>query len=200
MGLIETRGYTPLVTAVDGALKAAQVNLVTATLVGGGLATAALTGDVGSVQAALSAARAIIAESGVPGMTHVIARPDAAVWAMLAKDGLKAADEKPEGPPPGGEPATPTAPPAATPESQTPAVRPRAEAPQAAPAAEVPAVREAASVPAERVEPEVPAVREKAGLPVATAKPGRPPAEKPGGAKTAGKDKARKKPAKPTKK
>lgn len=89
MGIIETTGYTSLVVAVDGALKAAQVSLQSATLVGGGLANATVLGDVGAVEAALNAARGLITSMGAKGMTHVIARPDAEVWAMLAKSELK---------------------------------------------------------------------------------------------------------------
>ncbi len=148
LGVIETRGYTPLVTAVDGAVKAARVSLITAHLVGGGLAAATVSGEVGAVRAALDAAGAVIAGLGAEGMTHIIARPDPAVWAMLAKDGLATADEP--GPETGGGP------PKARPASEVPAVRPAAEAP---------AVKPEAQAPARRPTPEVPAVKPEAPMP-----------------------------------
>ncbi|UQZ90758.1 hypothetical protein C4J81_16715 [Deltaproteobacteria bacterium Smac51] len=152
LGIIETRGYTPLVTAVDGAIKAAQVSLLTRRLVGGGLANATVTGDVGAVKAAMDAAAAIITNMGAQGMTHVIARPAADVWKMLEEDGLKglsrSGDDSGAPLPPGGGSSGP---------EQVPAMRN---------AADVPAVRQTPEVPAIREETEVPAVRAEAGLPV----------------------------------
>lgn len=200
MGIIETRGYTPLITAVDGAIKAARVTLESRTLVGGGLSTATVTGEVGAVRAAMDAAKALISGLGATGMTQVIARPDPAVWAMLAEDGLKVDDENPQGPAPSGGPDKPSALPAMQPDSGVPAVRPTPEVPQIASAAGVPVVRDEAEVPAERVEPEVRAAKKEAKAPAAAKKPGRGPDGKAAPAKTSGSGKVRKKSAKPTKK
>lgn len=189
MGIIETRGYTPLVTAVDVAIKAAQVTLESKTLVGGGLSTATVTGDVGAVRAAMSAAEAVIAALGATGMTHVIARTDSAVWAMLAKDGLKVDDGKPDGSPPGGGPAK---------EPETPAADSSVtEALTVMPEAGLPAVRKEAEVPAERPEAEVPATREAAKVPATTGDYDQYPAVKPKKAVAGDKSKAKKKPNKP---
>lgn len=153
LGLIETRGYQPLVTAVDAAIKAARVSLVTTRLVGGGLVNATVRGDVGAVRAALDAALATINQMGACGMTHVIARPDPAVWALLAGDGLKGSDPwEPENGPKG--PAGP------------PAVRPEPEMPAHRVSPEVPAVKPDSDPPATRVEPEVPVVKPETGVPV----------------------------------
>ena len=192
MGIIETRGYTPLVTAVDGAIKAARVTLESKTLVGGGLSTATVTGDVGAVKAAMSAAEAIIAGLGATGMTHVIARPDSAVWAMLDKDGLKVGDGTPEGPAPGGGPSQ---------EPKTPAADSSGtEALTVAPEAGLPAVREEAEVPAERPEAGVPATRESAKVPAAAGGYDQYPAVKPKKTVAGEKAKAKKKPNKPSNK
>lgn len=148
LGLIEAWGQLPLITALDAAVKAAQVTPASAHLVGGGLSTATVKGDVGAVRAALDAAQAIFSQMEAQGMTHVIARPDSAVWAMLKKDGLKVDD----GPPPSGGGAD-SAPP------QTALSALKAEA-------AVPAVKAAANVPAIRVEAEPPAIKNKAEAPV----------------------------------
>jgi hypothetical protein len=160
LGLIETWGYLPLTTAVDGAVKAAQVSLASCRLVGGGLASAALRGDVGAVKAAMAAAMAIIAGLGARGVTHIIARPADAVWDMLENDGLNAPKpgEPPEGEPPesGGRPD----------DAKAPALKSSAGLPVARAVAEAPAVKAAAAVPAARPETAPPAAREKTALPV----------------------------------
>ena len=150
LGLIETRGQVPLVAAVDAALKAARVWLNSFRLVGGGLATATVRGDVGAVRAALDAARGQMDRMGAGGLVHVIARPDAAVWDMLEKDGLIVGPDSPGG---GGTP------PALRPEPEVPAVRPESEVPAVRPEPEVPAVRAESEVPMIPVEPPAPAAK-----------------------------------------
>lgn len=144
---MESRGQLPLTIALDASIKAARVSLAGFYKVGGGLTAAMVKGDVGAVNAAMSAARAVFEEMGAEAMTHVIARPDSAVWAMLAKDGLKIDDE----PEPGGAP---------------PALRPKAEVPAKHKAGGPPAERRAAEAPAERAATEVPAERAAAEVPV----------------------------------
>ena len=159
LGLIETRGEVPLVAAVDAAIKAAQVRLASFKLVGGGLINATVRGDVGAVRAATDAALGQIRSMGAIGMVHVIARPDAAVWTMLEKDGLIGSDSPPSG---GG--------------NMPPAVRKEAEVPAVRVEGEVPAVREEAEVPAVRAESEVPMIPVKPPAPAA--KPAKNPAQK----------------------
>ncbi len=180
LGLIETDGFLPLVTAVDGALKAARITLESRHLVGGGLSTATVRGDVGSVRAALSAADAIIKAMGADGMTHIIARPDSAVWAMLERDGLclpSSAGQAPDQP------------------AELPAVKSEAG---------LPVLKEEAEVPALRTEAEVPAIKAQAGLPAVQEEPGpggKPkapaePAPKTGDRKPAAKPRKPRKPGK----
>ncbi|MEX0742060.1 MAG: BMC domain-containing protein [Phycisphaeraceae bacterium] len=75
LGLIETRGHTPLVEATDAMLKAANVELVKTVPIGGAFITAVVRGDVGSVKAAVDAGAEAASRTGELIAAHVIARP-----------------------------------------------------------------------------------------------------------------------------
>ena len=75
LGLIETRGQTPLVQATDAMLKAANVQLVRTVPIGGAFITVLVRGDVGSVKAAVDAGADAAAKVGELVSAHVIARP-----------------------------------------------------------------------------------------------------------------------------
>lgn len=60
LGLIETKGVVAAIVGADAMLKAADVNLLEKTKVGGGLVVIAVTGDVGAVKAAVEAGVAAI--------------------------------------------------------------------------------------------------------------------------------------------
>ncbi len=77
LGLIETRGLIAAVESADAMLKAANVRLVEKTLVGGGLVSIAVTGDVGAVKAAVEAGEAAVKQlnSALLISQHVIPRP-----------------------------------------------------------------------------------------------------------------------------
>lgn len=75
IGMIETRGLTPLLEAVDAALKAADVTFSGWEKVGSGLVTAFFHGDVAGVKAAVDAAAEAAAQVGEVVSTQVIARP-----------------------------------------------------------------------------------------------------------------------------
>ena len=64
LGMIETRGFVGAVEAADAMVKAANVTLVGKEIIGGGLVTVLVRGDVGAVKAAVdsgaSAAKAVI--------------------------------------------------------------------------------------------------------------------------------------------
>ena len=77
IGLIETRGYVGLVEASDAMVKAANVELVKAIPIGGALITTIVKGDVGSVNAAVSAGKEAAQRVGNLVAAHVIARPAA---------------------------------------------------------------------------------------------------------------------------
>ena len=55
IGLLETRGFTGLAVATDAMLKSASVELHKQVAIGGGFVTTVITGDVGSVKAAVEA-------------------------------------------------------------------------------------------------------------------------------------------------
>lgn len=77
LGLIETRGLLPAIECADVMLKTAQVELVGKTLVGGGLVTIIVTGDVGAVTAAVEAGAAAVEPIGrlLLVSQHIIPRP-----------------------------------------------------------------------------------------------------------------------------
>ena len=75
IGLIETRGYVGLVEASDAMAKAANITLVKSIPIGGALITTVVTGDVGSVKAAVEAGREACQRVGNLVASHVIARP-----------------------------------------------------------------------------------------------------------------------------
>ena len=55
LGMIETKGFVPLVEATDAMMKAANVTFLGWDKVGAGLATVFVTGDVAAVKAATDA-------------------------------------------------------------------------------------------------------------------------------------------------
>ena len=75
IGMIETRGYVGLVEASDAMVKAANVQLVKSIPIGGALVTTIVTGDVGSVKAAVEAGKEAANRVGNLVASHVIARP-----------------------------------------------------------------------------------------------------------------------------
>ncbi|MPM86465.1 hypothetical protein SDC9_133554 [bioreactor metagenome] len=85
LGLIETKGFIGAVEALDVATKSASVELVSCEFVKGGIVTILITGEVGSVKAAVEAAAIAVDKLGVLRNTHVIARADEGVWSILEK-------------------------------------------------------------------------------------------------------------------
>ncbi len=71
IGLIETKGLVGLVEACDAMVKAASVELVKTVQIGGGFVTAIVSGDVGSVRAAVDAG---VGRGEGYGRTGVVAR------------------------------------------------------------------------------------------------------------------------------
>ena len=75
VGLVETKGLIVLVAATDAMLKAANVQVVKQIRIGGGLVTAIVSGDVGSVRAAVEAGSRVAGQVGELVSSHVIANP-----------------------------------------------------------------------------------------------------------------------------
>lgn len=78
LGMIETKGLIGSVEAADAMVKAANVKLV-----GGGLVTVFVRGDVGAVKAATDAGAAAAQRVGELLSVHVIPRPDGMVESIL---------------------------------------------------------------------------------------------------------------------
>ena len=82
-GIIETRGLVAAIEAADATVKAANVTLSGKKMIGGGLVTVVIEGDVGAVKAAVDAGAAAAQKVGELVSVHVIARPDAEIDAFL---------------------------------------------------------------------------------------------------------------------
>lgn len=94
LGLIETKGLVGSIEAADAMVKAANVYLIGKVLVGGGLVTVMVRGDVGAVKAATDAGAAAAQRVGELISVHVIPRPHGDVEMILPHDNIIAADRK----------------------------------------------------------------------------------------------------------
>lgn len=83
IGMVETRGLVAAVEAADAMVKAAQVTLVARQLVGDGLVTVIIKGEVGAVKTAVEAGSTAAQRVGELVSQHVIARPDNAIESVM---------------------------------------------------------------------------------------------------------------------
>ncbi len=83
LGMVETRGLVAAIEAADAMVKAANVTLVGKELVGGGLVSVLVRGDVGAVKAATDAGAAAADRIGELISVHVIPRPHSDVEVIL---------------------------------------------------------------------------------------------------------------------
>ena len=77
MGFVETRGLVALVAATDAMVKAANIKIVKRVDIGGGLVTVIVSGDVGSVRAAVEAGVHVVGQVGELVNSLVIPNPAA---------------------------------------------------------------------------------------------------------------------------
>ena len=75
LGMIETRGFIGAVEAADAMVKAANVTVAACVTLGGGWVTSIVTGDTGSVRAAVDAGSQAASAVGELVSAHVISRP-----------------------------------------------------------------------------------------------------------------------------
>ena len=75
IGLLETKGLVALIEATDAMAKAANVEITKRVQIGGGLVTAVVRGDVGSVRAAVEAGANAASKVGELVASHIIPRP-----------------------------------------------------------------------------------------------------------------------------
>jgi ethanolamine utilization protein EutM len=85
LGMIETKGLVALVQATDAMLKAASVKYMGWNKVGSGLVSVYVTGDVGSVRAAVDAGASAGRAAGEVVSVHVIARPHDSLGTIVPK-------------------------------------------------------------------------------------------------------------------
>lgn len=83
LGMIETKGFVPLVEATDAMMKAANVNFLGWDTVGAGLVTAFVTGDVAAVKAATDAGANAGGRVGEVISVQVIPRPHEDLGAVM---------------------------------------------------------------------------------------------------------------------
>ncbi len=85
LGVLESFNVATLIEAADAAAKAASITLMELRLAMalGGKAFCTMTGDVGSVQAAVAAGRKVISDAGVLVNAVVISRPHPDVYREL---------------------------------------------------------------------------------------------------------------------
>lgn len=95
LGMIETRGLVGSIEAADAMVKAANVSLVGQRLIGGGLVTVMVRGDVGAVKAAVDAGSAAAARVGDVLSTHVIPRPHTDTESILPRCGCNKGEAVP---------------------------------------------------------------------------------------------------------
>ena len=92
LGLIETKDLVGSIEAADAMVKAANVYLIGKVLVGGGLVTVMVRGDVGAVKAATDAGAAAAQRVGELISVHVLPRPHGDVEMILPHDNIIAAE------------------------------------------------------------------------------------------------------------
>jgi ethanolamine utilization protein EutM len=83
LGMIETKGLVGAIEASDAMVKAANVTLIGKEMVGGGIVTVMVRGDVGAVKAATDAGAAAAGKVGELLSVHVIPRPHGDVEKIL---------------------------------------------------------------------------------------------------------------------
>ena len=79
IGLVETKGVVPMVEATDAMVKAANVKIESRVDLGAGYVTTVVSGDVGSVRAAVEAGASAASQIGELVASHIIARPSEGV-------------------------------------------------------------------------------------------------------------------------
>ena len=79
IGILETKGFAPLVLGADAAVKAANVELVEWRQVGSGYVSFVIEGDVAAVRSAIDAGNEAASKVGEVMSQLVIPRPDDAL-------------------------------------------------------------------------------------------------------------------------
>jgi len=98
LGLVETKGLLAAIEASDVMLKTAEVSLTQKEIVGGGLVTVMVAGDVAAVKTAVDAAASAVNKLGESLLlsTHVIPRPDESLLLFEKVSESKVSNSQPE--------------------------------------------------------------------------------------------------------
>ncbi len=83
LGMVETKGLVCAIEAADAMVKAANVTLIGKEMIGSGLVTVMVRGDVGAVKASVEAGAAAAKRVGELVSVHVIPRPHSDVESIL---------------------------------------------------------------------------------------------------------------------
>ena len=83
LGMVETKGLIGAIEAADAMVKAANVKLIGREMIGSGLVTVMVRGDVGAVKASVDAGAAAAKRVGELVSVHVIPRPQDEVEGIL---------------------------------------------------------------------------------------------------------------------
>lgn len=75
IGIVETKGFAPLILAADAAVKAANVQVIEWRRIGGGYASVIMEGEVAAVRSAVEAAVTAASSAGEVISEAVIPRP-----------------------------------------------------------------------------------------------------------------------------
>ncbi|MDR3199081.1 MAG: BMC domain-containing protein [Planctomycetaceae bacterium] len=89
LGMIETKGFIPLVEATDAMVKAANVEFLGWDNVGSGMVSVFVTGDVAAVKAATDAGAAAAGRIGDVISVQVIPRPHSDIAKVLPSSVVK---------------------------------------------------------------------------------------------------------------
>jgi len=88
LGMIETRGLVAAIEAGDAMVKAADVEMLGWQIVGGGLVTTLVRGDVAAVRAATESRELAARSVGEVLAVHVIPRPHSSLLGLLPAAGF----------------------------------------------------------------------------------------------------------------
>ena len=89
LGMIEVKGFVPLVEATDAMIKAANVEFLGWDNIGSGFVSVFVTGDVAAVKAATDAGAASAGRIGEVVSVQVIPRPHADITKVLPASVVK---------------------------------------------------------------------------------------------------------------
>jgi ethanolamine utilization protein EutM len=87
LGLVETLGLVGAIEAADAMVKASNVRLIGKEITDGAMVTIKVVGEVGAVQASVSAGEAAARRVGQVVSVHIIPRPDAMTESIVYEDG-----------------------------------------------------------------------------------------------------------------